>query len=249
MPVPDTFTDGLDNLIYRLQPHGGRSGICCFPDRPDKSVLAPLKVGEGELLHNWFKRCINDSLSGDVRHCMVEPNLAVFATIHWSAGNNLDFANIQVLKTQVHVEDYYLSDKPPEAFYLRLDWDYGTLGPIFTHALPHMHDASFDAAPRFGIDGTWSDNIIMDFFEFVYRHLFHKEWIDWAQRMWRSTRDVSPEGDPFIPIVSAFHESRIEPLWKYAHDIRNLKQSLRRRKDELYPLRVSVGDLELLRYP
>jgi hypothetical protein len=242
--MPDTFTDGFDSLLALLRPHGA-SGECRFPH---DVKMAAVKMGEAEPPISWFRRCVDGPLGGDVQRASVEPNLAVFATIRWGLGRSLEYANIQVFKTQTALEDYYTDEG--EAFILRLDWDYGTLGPIFTHALPHMHYTSFDAAPRFGLDGQWSDNIFIDFFEFVYRHLFHHQWTDWAHRIWRRDRGaLLGEADPFETIVDAFRESKIGVLRERAHDVQTLKDCLRREKESWFPLRVSRADLQLLSYP
>lgn len=195
------------------------------------------------------KGCVDGPLKGHPEPRAVEPNVAVFATVGWKEGGDLTYANIAVLKTQASLEEYYYDPKDG-AFYLRLDFDYGTLGPAFTHALPHVHNSSDDTAPRFAPDGLNSENVVMDFFEYVYRHLLPDRWLAWARAVWhRAHKTLPPEENPFETMITAFKESKIEVLRAHAAPIATLKRLLREEKDCRYRPRANRSDMDLLRYP
>jgi hypothetical protein len=119
---------------------------------------------------------------------------------------------------------------------LRLDLDYNTLGPVFTHPLPHIHAIPYEPAARFALDDWNSPHVLIDFVEFAYRHLRTDEWLAWAKLVWeRGFAARYAEADnPLDNIIDAFTVgNNIEDLHGYAEGIRHMRRLLRRHKDSL----------------
>ena len=254
---PNSFAYGVDALLAHLSPNGQAAGTKAFPETVDRAVV---RFQGAESVRQWFERCVKAFMPEGLERWQIEPNLAAFAIVAWKPENQLDFATINVLKTECSLEDYRaLTDEDltgewrelAKAHYLRLDLDYGTLGPIGTHPLPHVH-FSPDDPPRFTLDASFSTNVVVDFMEFVYRHFFPKEWLTWAERTWsrhykRTKRN--PERNPFGRIVSAFADNEISVLHSLSKDVANVVAVLSKEKQCLYDLRMNAEDRRLLTFP
>lgn len=214
-----------------------------------------------ETIKHWFNRCVNEFMPEGIDYWKIEDNLAAFAIVSWGADNKLDFATINVLKTECSLQDYHdLTEDDLEKeewriysrpHYLRLGLDYGTLGPIGTHPPPHMH-LSPDGPPRCALGASLSTNIVVDFMEFVYRQYFPDLWLGWAERTWnRHYKKIKrdPELNPFRAIVSAFAENQIGVLHERAKDVSDLMEVLQKEKDGLYELRMNAADRRLMMFP
>ncbi len=175
----------------------------------------------------------------------VADRLAVFAIVHWR-GDTLAYVNCQALVTiGGTLEDYYL-DPSVEAQYLRLDYDLGALGAMFREPSPHVHIRP-DGEPRFPM--TQTSNVIMDFFDFIYRNYFHAEWLDWAESLWR--REATFRGldvDAFDRVKDAFDRSRSDELKRWSEPLAYMKRAWRGKKDELWPYMLSADEVALLSY-
>lgn len=254
-----SFSHGVDAFLNRLSPHGQPQGQRAFPEKVE---LALLRFQGTETIKQWFGRCVKSFMPKDVEQWrQVEENLAVFAVVSWGADNELEFVTINALKTECSLKDYHdltendLEKEEWRAYsqprHLRLDLDYGTLGPIGTHPLPHVH-LNPDGPPRCVLDASHSTNIVVDFMEFVYRHYFPGVWLDWAERTWnrhyRQTKR-NPELNPFRAIVSAFAENQIGVLHERTRDVSDLVDVLQREKDSLYELRMNAADRRLMTFP
>jgi hypothetical protein len=105
---------------------------------------------------------------------------------------------------------------------------------------------------RYSLNGWESHNAIVDFFEHVYLQCYHPWWLSWAESLW--SRHWQQTGkpvtaNPFQTIVDAFRESQFPVLEQYGQDLQVLKDVLRRKKDDSYPLRVDGARCTLLAYP
>lgn len=269
MNEPGSFSYGVDALLQRLSPQsrGETAGERGFPETV-KGRRAELRFqGRGESVHQWFRRCADTFMLEPGRQKIdwdrwaLEPNLAAFATVAWNGGE-LAYATINVLRTNGSLQDYYDStaeDRASEilrddlqAQYLRLDLDYGTLGPIGTHPLPHIH-FSPDDPPRITMHAGQSTNVVVDFLDFIYRHHYHEKWLGWARRAWRfrgsDQRNGPAERDPFEEIVAAYQRSKIDRLRDLRADVEQLAAVLTRAKDDLYSLRLNAVDRRLACFP
>jgi hypothetical protein len=245
MPDSQLFSDGVDRLLQAIRPHG----------RPRTSY--PLTIdGSGsrqepnESLQGWFRRLVNLHCTGDPKRTAIEDNIAVFVILKWES-DRLTYANIQTIWSSIDLEDYYLDDNTTaEVVYLRLDFDYQTLGEPFSHPLAHIH-LEGESTPRFALDGGNCGNIIVDYLEFLYRNYVPARWHDWARREWnlRYGREYAGRVDPFPIIMDAFRSNQIEILRDYANDLVRMKRLLRERKDSLFDHGLSGTDRELLEYP
>jgi len=234
------FSDGVENVFTMLKARGdGRSSF------PRSWQLEHGRIGPTEPVHEWFVRCVDDHLDGDHGRCQVADRLAVFAIVHWR-GEMLAYVNCQALVTiGGTLEDYYL-DPSVEAQYLRLDYDLGALGAMFREPSPHIHVRP-DGEPRFPM--TRTSNVIMDFFDFIYRNYFHAEWLDWAESLWRREAtfrrlDVAA----FDRVKDAFDRSRYDELKRWREPLAYMKRAWRGKKDELWPYMLPADEVALLSY-
>jgi len=204
-----------------------------------------------ETLHHWYVRMVNEYCGQDPRLNALEDNISVFMVLN-RKGNRLTGANFCTLVTSCDLEEYFLEPPPDcEAVYLRLDFDYGTLGQPFSHPVPHMHILG-DLPPRFSFEVGQSGNVVMDYFDFLYRHFSPRKWKAWAEAVWEKDYKEAqrpPQDNPFETIISAFEESQIEVLRKHSGEVQRLKRILGKRKDELFAARMDTQDKELIRYP
>jgi hypothetical protein len=162
----------------------------------------------------------------------------------------LVYANIQTIVTASDLEDYYL-DLNAQAIYLRLDFDYKTLGDPFSHPLAHIH-VEGDLSPRFALEGGTSGNIVVDYLEFLYRNYVPVKWLRWAEREWNRKFDATAgpgEVNHFSAIVDAFATSQFPILRDHTALLSRIKRTLQERKDELFTFHMEGADRELLEYP
>ena len=167
----------------------------------------------------------------------------------WYGKKQLGYANIQTIRASCDLDDYYLADEA-EAIYLRLDFDYKTLGDPFSHPLAHIHIEG-DLSPRFALDGGTSGNIVVDYLEFLYRDYAPETWLQWVQREWaKQFESATPDAiDPLPIIVAAFTSSQFQILRDYSNHIDRIKQFLRKKKDELFDLHINGDERVILGIP
>jgi hypothetical protein len=180
---------------------------------------------------------VNELCDGDPVACEIEENMAVFAYLEWHEPGTLYYASINILSTDSSLVDYYLDeDGDRRAQYLRLDLDYESLGSIFAHPLPHIHAVCHEPVARFELDEFGSSNIVIDFLEFVYRHLQRANWLNWARTVWRpyfQERVRDDFGNAMETILGAFDANDIELLRRFSDDIREMRRMIRNRKQEI----------------
>ncbi len=240
-----SFSIGVDRLLQDIRPYGRQ--VSCFPRDLDD---AHSRRAGGETLQQWFVRVVNQLCGGAPKLVALEDNLAVFVRLGWKDRRQLSFANIQTVCTACDLEDYCLGNAA-EAVYLRLDFDYSTLGDPFSHPLAHVH-VDGDLSPRFALDGGNGGNIIVDYLEFLYRNYVNGKWLQWVQRQWTKEFAASAEGgaiDPLPTIIEAFRSGQFDVLRGYANEVDRLKKLLRKRKDELFDLHADGTDRVILEYP
>ena len=239
------FSVGVDNLLQSIRPYGRDTSA--FPPSLDETGA---RRRPGENLHQWFVRVVDHFCGGDPKRTAVEDNIAVFVKLSWKNGKRLTYANVQTVVAACDLEDYYLGPNA-EAQYLRLDFDYKTLGDPFSHPLAHVH-AGADLSPRFALDGGTAGNIIADYFDFLYRNFVPTKWIRWAEREWGyefAATARSGDADHFPTIVKAFATSEFQILRDHVNLLTRIKRTLRKRKDELFGLHMDGADREILEYP
>ena len=245
MAESESFSESVDRLFSEIRPYG----------RPESSFPRGLddagsRRKANEDLHPWFVRMVDQACDGDPKRVALEANLAVFARLSWHDKKQLSYANIQSLIATCDLDDYYLGSAA-EAIYLRLDFDYKTLGAPFSHPLAHIH-VEGDLSPRFALDGGASGNVIVDYVEFLYRNYVPDKWLRWVRREWAKQRAETAaldDDDPFQTIVEAFSSSQFQILRDYSMDIERIKQMLRKKKDAFFDLHMDGGDRVLLEYP
>jgi hypothetical protein len=225
------------------------TGVRSFPQVADQPTV---RMAGGETVHQWFTRCVRvfEERDWPLVKWEAAPDLAIIALVEWGEPvKQLKACSIQVVKTDGALADF-LADSMIAAYYFRFDWDYGTLGPIFTHPLPHVHAWKEDDAPRFVCEGD-TCNVVVDFLEWIVRHFYHDDWLMWATDACEASFDTrfGKDENPLDRIFLAFHESKINVLRQYPNEIEDIRRILRERKDQAYSLRVSQFDRNLLKYP
>ena len=88
---------------------------------------------------------VDQYCQGDPNLVALEDNIAVFVRTEWRGRTQLSYANIQSVIATCDLDGYYLGENAT-AIYLRLDFDYKTLGDPFSHPLAHIH-ADGDLSP------------------------------------------------------------------------------------------------------
>jgi hypothetical protein len=140
------FSEGVDRLLEAIRPYGGLDRVA-FPQNLTESGA---RRSPAEPLHAWFVRLVDAFCEGNPKRVAVEDNIAVFVRLVWKNKTRLLYANIQTLVATDDLDDYYLG-AGGEATYLRLDFDYTTLGrPIFPPARTRPRRGSDDTPIRPG---------------------------------------------------------------------------------------------------
>jgi len=241
----NSFSKGLDVVLEALRPYNNQAGESSFPPFVK---LNDMRRRKGEPLRQWFENVTKTICKGNPERIAMEENIAVLAKVRWRENKRLIYANIQVLVCSDDLVSYLL-ENDQQATYLRLDCDYQTLGTPFSHPLPHIH-VEGDLSPRFSLDGGISENVIIDFFEFVYRHFVPDAWLRWSEKVWDETFS-STNQVPFQTIKDAFENNQFQVLRSYAAQLTKFKRALRKAKDERigFDLRLDATDREILEYP
>jgi len=193
---------------------------------------------------------VDQFCGGDPKRTAIEDNIAVFVELSWRDRTRLIYANVQTVVAACDLDDYYLGLNG-DAQYLRLDFNYETLGDPFSHPLAHVH-VEGELVPRFALEGGIAGNILVDYFEFLYRNFVPGKWIKWAEREWGREFAATARADDvnhFSTIVEAFATGQFQILRDHAALLTRIKRTLRRRKDEAFSLHMEGADREILEYP
>jgi hypothetical protein len=241
-----SFSESIDNALDYLRPHGRKH--TSYPAIPD---TAELRQGANESLREWLIRLVRSFCDNDPSRCAIEDNIGVFVSLHWQRAV-LSGANIHAFVMNCLLEDFFNNnDNRWDIFYLRLDLDRQSLGQPFSHPLPHIHVAG-NLSPRLSLSGGISGNIVMDFFEFLYRQYAPGKWNDWVRREWNNHFDFihSPEEEnPLDRIFQAFADNELSYLRQNGDQLTRLRLMLQKRKDELFGFFMDTSDRALLAYP
>ncbi len=222
---PKSFSHGVDNLLRNLRLYTRTANQAAYPPALTRETAW---VKDDEHLLAWFVRCVDEVMGGKPEKWRLENDLAVFAFVEWGEGRRLKYANIQVLRTQCDLEEYYVRardclnehDEPAasrlsqECLYLRLDYDPEVIAPMFGHSVPHVHSQP-EGAPRFVLGMAESSNAVMDFVEFVYRQFYHHAWRAWAKRAWiadDSNRGSETAEQEYQRMLTAFKNADVETV-------------------------------------
>ena len=245
MPDINSFSTGLDGVLEALRTYNNQAGESSFPRYTE---VGQVRRGNDEPLRSWFTRVCQEIFNDEPERIAMEANIAVIGKLRWRENRQLFYANIQVVVCSCDLATYIL-DADRDAMYLRLDCDYETLGTPFSHPLPHIH-VEGELSPRFPLDGGVSENIVVDFFEFIYRHFVPATWIKWSERVWNETFGKSRR-ELFPRIVKAFADNQFQVLRGYSAELSRFKRALRKAKDEQisFDLRLGSSDREVLEYP
>jgi hypothetical protein len=262
LPDPAFFlSERVEGLLASLSAGRRPAGTSSFPSTITRENRGSLRCSQSEELADWFRRCVDEFCGGDLRGCEIEENLAIFAYLEWREPGTLSYASINLVCAECSLEDFYLTeDGSARAQYLRLDLDYGTLGPIFNYALPHVHAVCHEPGARFELDEIGSSNIVIDFLEFAHRNLQHDKWLRWARTVWQPyfTDRRSEFGDAMQTVIDSFTGNDINVLRRFSTEIREMRKLILERKQEavdvsrrafpVFDLAMDKSDRELLAF-
>ncbi|MFO0575659.1 MAG: hypothetical protein U1A78_16810 [Polyangia bacterium] len=254
------FSTGFENVLHALRRKPYQFPANWAPDAR--------RVGEsgGQNLISWLR----EQIRGELRHrglqapsledefallqqCAVEPNLGVFAQLDCDEAdkNRIVYASIQVLIARTKSLDDLYRSGTGELTYVRLDYEpKGRLEELFKTPLPHIH-VEPHGEPRIPLDSMTSGNLVLDFFDWVYRTYLHPTWRDWAKQTFdqeMSRRRVA--NNPWEPIEAAFVGKGKLPILRktFSRELEWMKKALRAKKDDAFPLRVTQSDCDLVAY-
>ena len=237
----NAFSDGVDNVLRQLR-YGARSESSSFPPRWS---VAQGRIGAGETIHDWFVRCVDQCLGGNIGPCTVAENIAIFAVLRWHK-KTIFYLNCQALVTLDCSLDEFYCDGAKKAQYLRLDYDLDALGAMFREPSPHVHVLP-DGEPRFPFSG--SSNAVIDFLDFIYRNYQFEDWFIWAETVWKAEAARRKLDDAALDQVKrAFNDSNYESLKACEKELGSMKKAWRKAKDELWPYPLSMEELSILSY-
>lgn len=207
------------------------------------------RVGDGGGdIHSWFKSSVNRA-GGDLNQCKIEENLAAFIALRCD-GNIIRYASMQLLvTTDATLEDFYERKGKGKHHYFRLDYEpEHRLEEMFRTPLAHIHVNPL-GAPRISLSGMGTGNVVIDFFDFLYRNYFYNQWRSWAKDVWDKDvkrRMIRPDKDPWFTIEAAFRHNKLDQLRRFSTEIGWMKQAFRATKDAAFNLRIPQGDHDLV---
>ena len=244
MAIP--FSDGIADLVCDIHPYSQNQGNKWFPRKWDP--VAGKQRGN-ESLHAWYRRCVDTYFDGKPDRYAIEENFAAFVSVRWVDDTKLIFVSAQAIIVRNKTLASFYANDSDEVQYLRLDYNGGRIGAMFKEHWPHVHIAE-DGEPRFPCDPSTTGNIVIDFFDFIYRNYYHPKWLAWAQLVWAPhVVRLGLVADPFPVVADAFNAHKINALLSTYRDyVVMMKQAWRENNDKLLPLFVDNGNCRLLSY-
>lgn len=234
------FSPGFQNFLYTIAPPFGSSEVV-FP-----TGCPEVRASAMESAYEWFQRVVKDGLHGDVARCAIESNMGIIARIRYLDGL-IVYANVQVVVAMSDLRTLY-RDAKTQHWYFRLDYDRGNLGRLFREALPHIHSLP-KGEPRFGCS-TSSGNMIVDFFDFIYRNFYPDAWADWARQAYLESGLGGIDAEAiFSAIEESYKVNAYEHLLSsYSKQLRDIKAAGKTLKDRIFSPRIDIASSELLSY-
>lgn len=240
------FSAGVDAIVQAIHPYSQKEGHRWFPPKWEPEAG---KQGGNEPLLDWYRRCVDTYFGKSPNRYAIEENFASFVSVRWVEETKLTYVSAQAIIVRNKTLKSYYANGSDEVQYLRLDYHGARIGAMFKEHWPHVHIAE-DGEPRFPSDYSTTGNIVIDFFDFIYRNYYHSKWIDWAELIYddyASKLGVSP--NPFPAIRQAFDAHQIPLLLgKYRPYLEQMKRAWRENNDSLLPLFISNENCRLLSY-
>jgi hypothetical protein len=246
------ISHGVNNILkYYLLPNRTPISQLAFPRN---IPLNGVYFHQNESVKGWLSRCVSDFLDGDINKCKIADNIGVFIEIHWSSSSEIEMLSIQTIVALSGTLERYLALQNQQFQYFRIDLDNRNLGTVFGHHFPHIHVNQMRHGPRLAFGDIPSQNIVADYFDYLYRCYVPEEWADWAKTVWRQRSNPiyrSRTDALFDDFDTAFRNRTINSLLAagvYPHAIQDFKRSLREEKDTSYRPRANRILTELISY-
>ena len=241
MAQSQSFSLGSDNVLEAVEPYGRPKSA--FPWDLD---VDDAKWRRSETLHQWFKRLVDKHCKRHPEVLALEDNIAILALLNWDK-QRIIYASVPILIVSgCTLAEYYADGAASEEIYLRLDLSSDPLGEMLSHPLAHIHFGNRDA-PRFALAGGANGNVLMDFLEFVYLNFAYKKWQNWARQKWITK--YPQRANEFHQIAQNFTDSDLNALQSKANIISEIKDTLRKAKDERFDFHAELADIKLMKYP
>jgi len=236
-------------LLRILNPYKESSGGKYYPNQL-KNRFNETNISTSESVQHWFIRLIKEILDGNIQACQIEDNMAVFAYIKWK-NYRISYINFQVLIIKGGTLEQFSNRCPSlEYQYFRLDLDEDCIShtSLFEESIPHIH-SNPNGPPRFFLDYRDSNNIILDFLEFIYLNYYPEKWRTWMKRVWQMNVSRKIEEDTLHIILQANKDNQLIPNIKnYKEDIIVLKDALKRERKKSLPLTLNNELLEIINF-
>ena len=234
------YSQGFQNLIECLRPVSAEAQTRCFP--PAGSIP---RISKTDTVHAWLFRYVDSVLQHDEWKCCIEPDIAVVAEVSY-ADNFIEQACVQV----VVVEDQMVSEfrKRPLAqhCYLRLDYDKTCLGALFKEPLPHIHTIHHGGF-RFPHVFCGNGNIIVEFFDHIYRNINHEQWLEWAERAYQGAPTAGDSNSLSIKTANeAYQKSCCDVLLRSREALYQMKKALEDRREKIFSPRIDPSIANIL---
>ncbi len=241
MARSQSFSLGSDNVLEAVKPYGCPKSA--FPRNLD---VDDAKWRRSETLHQWFKRLVDKLCKRRPEVLALEDNIAILAMLSWD-NQRIIYASVPILVVPgCTLTEYYNGKAKSDGIYLRLDVSYNPLGEVFSHPLAHIHIGNGNT-PRFALPGGANGNVLMDFLEFVYLNFAYEKWQDWATQKWTTRYPL--RANEFHQIAQNFTDSDLHALQSKANIISEIKDTLRKAKDERFDFHAELADIKLMKYP
>lgn len=236
------LSDGFKSFLETINCWRGRRKAE-YPNRFNMDYCNSEETAQG-----YFKRIVDNQFQNDPNRCSVETDMAVLADLKFT-DRFIAYANIQVFICNGSDLETFYKDPLTPCMYLRLDYDLDCLGQLFSHSLPHVH-ISADGLPRFGFN-CFTGNIILDFFDFIYRNFYPDRWIEWARLAYQNYNGKyhKEENEMFDLIIEEFKSNNHDYLSsRYAKNLNYIKKACQNIKDDLFQIRIDIDKADLLSY-
>ena len=240
------FSEGVEAIVRAINPYSQTVGHKWYPPKWDPQ--AGKQLGSEPLL-DWYRRCVDTYFGGSPDRYAIEENFASFVSVRWVEETKLTYVSAQAIIVRNKTLRSYYAGGSNEVQYLRLDYNGSRIGPMFKEHWPHIHIEE-GGEPRFPSDYSTTGNIVIDFYDFIYRNYYHAKWMEWAELIYDAhASNLGIVINPFPAVQQAFNANQIPFLTgKYRQYIEQMKRAWRHNNDKLLPLFVDNERCRFLSY-
>jgi hypothetical protein len=172
-------------ILKRAQPSEKKpEKLRCYPEKLNAGNYREIRLSNNSNPQQWWKGCLHSFLKGDLS-CQINDRMYSFVIIEYDKLKRLKHIEIQTIVTVPEISLIDLAgseeDFTKKCDYIRLDFALDCIGEIYKDNQPHIHFNKNDAV-RFPVD-FFSNNIIVDYYDMLYRNYFYGNWIAWLKNL------------------------------------------------------------------